>query len=237
MKKICLWVLLLGFAVVSNSCGEKREAPEMEQPTEYISLPGDYQAGGIPDALGEDCWRIQSPELDNVYSGRFVLLKNVSFRFYKDDHAIFGLIGTVSWDKEKLNGAFVVGKNSGSALKMDRSGYFLVRLNTNALSGSITKAGWEVIGDATPGGSESGTVMDYDPAKELWSLTVELKDGGMKFRKDGDWNEGDLGGSLETLTEGGAYIPVVTGIYDIVLDPENKVATMTKQVPEPEPAS
>lgn len=238
MKKICLWAILCVFAGGVIACDEKEEASGEKTPAEYVSLPGDYQAGGIPDALAEDCLKLHSPELNQVYTGRFVLLKNVSFRFYKDESTIYGLSGTVSWDKEGLAGAFAVGRNAGSALKMDRSGYFLVELNTVTKMGSISKAGWEVIGDATPGGSESGTVMDYDPRTKLWSLTVVLKDGEMKFRKDGDWNEGDLGGSLDALSNGGAYIPVVTGTYEIVLDPENKTATMTKQVPEsgPEPA-
>lgn len=237
MKKICLWAILCVFAGGVTACDEKEEVSGEETSVEYVSLPGDYQAGGIPDALAEDCLKLHSPELNQVYTGRFVLLKNVSFRFYKDESTIYGLSGTVSWDKEGLSGAFAVGRNAGSALKMDRSGYFLVELNTVTKTGSISKAGWEVIGDATPGGSESGTVMDYDPRTKLWSLTVVLKDGKMKFRKDGDWNAGDLGGTPDALSPGGAYMEVKAGTYDIVLDPEACEATLTKQEPNPEPQS
>ena len=86
-----------------------------------------------------------------------------------------------------------------------------------------------MIGDATPGEWSAGTVMDYDPETKLWSITVTLKDGGMKFRKDGDWSKGDLGGDLSALTDGGGNITVTAGTYEIVLNVEAKTATMTKK--------
>jgi hypothetical protein len=88
------------------------------------------------------------------------------------------------------------------------------------------KIGWEIIGDATPGGWDKGTLMDYDAETQKWSVTVTLGDGEMKFRWDAAWTI-NFGGSLGALTQDGGNIKVSAGTYTIVLDPEAKNATMT----------
>lgn len=197
--------------------------------TEFIYLPGDYQKDGKADAAADDCLKIQSPGMDFSYSGVFILAKDKTFNFYEDKDVSYGISGAIKWEEDGSKGTFTIQKNGGDKIKMDRGGYFRVELDTKKLTGSFTKAGWEVIGDATPGEWSKGTVMDYDPNTKLWSVTVILKDGGMKFRKDGDWAKGDLGGSLGALTKGGDNITVTAGTYEIILDPEAKTATMTKK--------
>ena len=81
------------------------------------------------------------------------------------------------------------------------------------LTASLTKTGWEIIGDATPGGWDKGTVMNYDPATKLWSVDVTLVAGEMKFRWDGAWTV-NLGGSLGALTQDGSVVGNV-GIFPI----------------------
>ena len=96
------------------------------------------------------------------------------------------------------------------------------------LTASLTKTGWEVIGDATPGGWDKGTLMNYDPATKLWSVDVVLVAGEMKFRWDGAWTV-NLGGTLGALTQDGDNMKVTAGTYTIVLNPDAKTATMTKK--------
>ena len=205
------------------------EAVDFVPSTEFIYLPGDYQKDGTADASADDCLKIQSPGLDYIYTGTFVLYKDKSFNFYEDTDVYYGINGEIKWEEDGSKGTFNIQKNAGDKIKMDRSGNFRMDLDTKNLTGTITKAGWEVIGDATPGEWSAGTVMDYDPETKLWSITVTLKDGGMKFRKDGDWSKGDLGGDLSALTDGGGNITVTAGTYEIVLNVEAKTATMTKK--------
>ena len=72
--------------------------------------------------------------------------------------------------------------------------------------------------------------MNYDPATKLWSVDVTLVAGEMKFRWDSAWTV-NLGGSLGALTQDGANMKVTAGTYTIVLNPDAKTATMTKNNP------
>ena len=70
--------------------------------------------------------------------------------------------------------------------------------------------------------------MDWDPDTKTWYITATLTDGELKFRWDGAWDH-NFGGALDALVEGGDNIAVKAGTYKIVLDEENKKATMTKE--------
>ncbi len=117
-------------------------------------------------------------------------------------------------------------------------GYFYVKADTEALSYSLTKTTWGVIGNATPTGWDADTNMTYDPDTKTWSVTLDLTqqeatDNGLKFRANDAWdlNLGDTGadGSLEF---GGDNIGVPeAGNYTITLDlsnPRHYTYTLTK---------
>ncbi|MFO7756120.1 MAG: SusF/SusE family outer membrane protein [Bacteroidales bacterium] len=87
---------------------------------------------------------------------------------------------------------------------------------------------WGVIGSATPNGwSDPDTDMTWDPVDEVFTVTLDLVEGEMKFRANNAWDY-DLGGDPGALEAGGANIAVTTaGNYTITLDPWNLVATIT----------
>ncbi len=68
--------------------------------------------------------------------------------------------------------------------------------------------------------------MTYNPTEGTWSITIELKDGDIKFRWDASWTV-NLGGDLSALTQDGDNIHVSAGTYYIVLDTNNNTATIT----------
>ncbi len=87
---------------------------------------------------------------------------------------------------------------------------------------------WGIIGDATPGGWSDDTNMSWDAVNGVFKATLNLTAASMKFRANDAWDY-DLGGTLSTLTAGGANIAIAeAGNYTITLNPWTKVATMTK---------
>ncbi len=79
-----------------------------------------------------------------------------------------------------------------------------------------------IIGDATPGGWENDTDMEFIPNSDssLWQLRIELTDGELKFRADNDWAVNWGAGDFPTGTavRDGANIPVTAGEYLITFN-------------------
>jgi len=79
---------------------------------------------------------------------------------------------------------------------------------------------WGVIGDATPTGWDSDTLMDFNASTNKYSIIMKLKVGSFKFRLNHDWgtNYGDNGNNL-SLDNGGDNIAITTaGTYYITAD-------------------
>lgn len=66
-----------------------------------------------------------------------------------------------------------------------------------------------IVGDATPGGWDADTEMDFNPAKRRFWVDADMKAGSFKFRADADWavNWGS-DNSDGVLTPGGGDIKV-----------------------------
>jgi hypothetical protein len=86
-----------------------------------------------------------------------------------------------------------------------------------------------LIGDATPGGWDTDTPMTYDVDNHVWTVTLDLKVGDIKFRANGTWalnygsnnNEGKTVGKLQ---EGGENIHVKkAGNYTVILNLDHTV--------------
>jgi hypothetical protein len=86
---------------------------------------------------------------------------------------------------------------------------------------------WGIIGSATAGGWDSDQNMIWDAAHNIFTATINLVAGEIKFRANDDWGV-NLGGEPGALTPGGANIPVTSaGSYTITLNPWTNVATIT----------
>lgn len=87
---------------------------------------------------------------------------------------------------------------------------------------------WGIIGSATADGWDSDQNMSWDAGNGVFTATIDLVAGEIKFRANDDWGY-NLGGSLTALTESGDNIAVAeAGNYTITLNPWTKVATLTK---------
>lgn len=117
-------------------------------------------------------------------------------------------------------------------------GYYYVKADTEALSYSLTKTSWGVIGNATPTGWDSDTNMTYDSDTKIWSVTLDLikqepTENGFKFRANDAWNlnigDTDADGTLEF--DGDNIGVPEDGNYTITLDlsnPRKYTYTLTK---------
>jgi len=86
---------------------------------------------------------------------------------------------------------------------------------------------WGIIGDAT-GSWDNDTNMSWDAVNGVFTATIDLVAGEIKFRANDLWDY-NLGGVLTALTEGGDNIAIsVGGNYTITLNPWTRVATVTK---------
>ena len=203
-----------------------------DQYTVYY-VPGSYQ-GWSP---GADNGRIYSYNADSKFEG-IVRLVDTSAT-----SAQFKITSAPNWDNNwggsltksgtDYSGTLVSG---GDNLVVDNGCYsFLVDMT--ALTISLTKTNdWGLIGDATPDGWNSDQNMFYDGKYKVWTITLDLVAGTVKFRANDDWglNYGD-GKASEgvapngTLYQDGDNIPISeAGNYTITLDIENNTYTVTK---------
>ena len=117
-------------------------------------------------------------------------------------------------------------------LKLEEAGIYYFKLQAEALTYSAYKVdSWGLVGDATPGGWDADTALEYKGGL-VWESTVALTVGEYKFRANGAWDL-SLGGAADNLIDNAGNIKVEqAGTYTVTLDLSNPVtytATFTAQ--------
>jgi hypothetical protein len=126
--------------------------------------------------------------------------------------------GTTDWgDDGNFSGILVADDEVNCTAT---AGYYLLKVDTDALTYTQTPYDWGLIGSATPDGWDSDQDMTYDPVTRTWVITLDLTADMIKFRANDEWtwNYGDTGadGSLENA--GDDIAVAVAGNYTVVLD-------------------
>lgn len=99
----------------------------------------------------------------------------------------------------------------------NRAGWHILRVNTVNMTFSTEEYLIGLVGSATPNGwNTPDQKMEYNPATGTWSITIDLIDGEIKFRKNDGW-AWNLGGTTTNLVQGGPNIAVTAGNYTITL--------------------
>lgn len=180
-------------------------------PFEYISAiqTADVYLYGLPrlDLLNSGMdQKIESPLGDGNYSG-FVKLdsENPYTLFDPETNTEYGGgSGTLVAD--------------GSAIQPGASGWYQMSASINDLTFTTDPYMIGLVGNATPNGWDTpDQKMDYDPKTGTWSITLDLVDGEIKFRKNDGW-AWNLGGTPDNLVQGGDNIVVTAGNYTITLN-------------------
>ncbi len=189
----------------------KSAANTADYPVIYV--PGGYQKGSGYSAGDWDpasAPKLASVNSDKNYEGFVYFAAAGEFKFTQDAN------WNVNWGDNGNNGTLDAG---GSNLSVAEAGYYKITVNLNDFIYTVQKTDWGIIGSATPGGWDTDTNMDFDPATKTWSAEIELKAGEIKFRANDGWdiNYGDNGAN-GTLDGGGSNIAIAAaGSYKITM--------------------
>ncbi|QIA06370.1 SusE domain-containing protein [Draconibacterium halophilum] len=181
-----------------------------------LYLPGSYQAasGYGSDWSPDQAQQIYSVAQDEKYEG-YVNMSGDDIQFKFTDEPNWDL----NWGDTDADGTL---DDGGDNIVIPEAGYYRINADINALTYSVMKTDWGLIGDATPDGWDADQNMTYSTETKTWSITLDLVAGTVKFRANDDWalDYGDTGfdGSLD---QGGDNIPIdEAGNYTIVLNLE-----------------
>ncbi len=175
-----------------------------------LYVPGAYQ--GWNPATADSIGSLNS---DGKFEGYIYMAEASEFKFTSArdwDHTNYGDAGEP--------GKLTTENGLSNNLSVPEGGFYKFNVNTNELTWSYLKTTWGLIGDATAGGWDTDTPMEYDEETQLWSVTADLSVGDIKFRANGGWelNYGsdDQNGRLQ---QGGGNIHVdEAGNYTVILD-------------------
>lgn len=185
-----------------------------------LNVPGSYQ--GWDPALSTTV--MSSPNSDEKYEGYFYFDAGTEFKF-----ALGGW--DTNWGDTGADGTLEPG---GDNLKITEAGLYKVNADLTALTYTIAKTDWGLIGSATSTGWDSDLDMTYNPDEKALVITTDLIAGEIKFRANDGWdlNYGD--DSADAILEaGGANIAIaVAGTYTIklYLDAPDHTYTIEKVV-------
>jgi len=210
--------------------------PEAEE-EEEIQLPQIFVVGNFLSAGGYGAdWTpadaaplAASAEGNTDYEG-FVFLNADApeLKFLPTNESFDGDYGDTGDNNGDFSGTIEQEGEVNAGTPDGTGGYYLINVDTEALTYGMTKTSWGIIGNATPTGWDSDTDMVYDPATKIWSLTLDLTEqeapnNGIKFRANDSWDinigDDDADGTMEF---GGQNIGIPEdGNYTITLDLSN----------------
>ena len=184
-----------------------------------LYVPGNYQ--GWDPANVETV--IHSINSDDKYEG---------YIYFGDGSPQYKFTPAPNWDNDYGDtGGDGTLEEKGDNITLPEAGYYRINADLIALTHAATKTEWGLIGDATPDAWDSDQDMTLDTETGIWSITLDLTDGEIKFRANDAWDidfgDNDTNKSLEY---GGANIPVTAGNYtiELILNQANYTYTLTK---------
>jgi starch-binding outer membrane protein SusE/F len=191
-----------------------------------LFMPGSYQGWNA----GDETTVVYSVKDNGRYQGYF---------WFPDETTEFKFTKVPGWEEENTigdpdaggqSGTLQIGGWGGNNIKVTTgTGYYLIKADLNAKTYTYLKTSWGLIGSATPDQWNSDQDMTYNATTNVWSITLNLTAGEIKFRANDGWdlNYGDNGpdGKLE---EGGDNIVIDSaGNYTITLDLSGAIYTYT----------
>ena len=174
-----------------------------------LFVPGAYQ-GWSPDAAV--IAKLYSVNNDKAYEGYVNITEgNNEFKITpapKWDNS-YGMVNNTG------NGGTMT-YNGGGNFNVTPAGYYLLKANTASNTWSATLNNFGIIGAGANGWGDNDDVMfDFDPAKQVLTKTLYLKQDDIKFRSNHKWDTNiGMNGKY-----GGDNIKIpVAGTYKVTLD-------------------
>ncbi|MCA1756336.1 MAG: SusE domain-containing protein [Bacteroidales bacterium] len=178
-------------------------------------VPGDYMD---PQWSPGDSPNLYSIKSNNKYEG-YIWNPNATANFKFTSAPDWNSTNYGYGSGDEVSG--VLSDDSGAGnLYLTSAGYYKMNADLTAMTYSFLKTEWGVIGDATPGEWTTDTNMTYDPATKVWSVTLDLVAGMIKFRANDGWDLNYGSNNANGIADpGGSDISVASaGNYTVVLD-------------------
>ncbi|MDI6403032.1 SusE domain-containing protein [Balneolaceae bacterium ANBcel3] len=192
---------------------------EVDYPAIYV--PGGYQsASGYQNDWSPDVApALYSIQDNDRYEGYVYMAgDNNEFKFTAERS------WELNWGDDGADGTL---QQDGANIVHPGPAYYKINVDLNDMTYTTLETSWGLIGDATPDGWDADQDMTYDPDEKVWTITLDLTAGEIKFRANDDWalNYGDNIGN-GTLEDGGNNIPVAeAGNYTVILDLSGPIYT------------
>lgn len=126
------------------------------------------------------------------------------------------------------NGILTAG---GDNITITETAHYKILFNTVALTYTLEKFQWGLVGDATLNGwtGPDADVLKYDGTTDTWYARVTFTSGEFKIRQNNAWDKSyGLGNAPGTLTDdNGGNIPVTAGTYNLVANFNNLTYSLT----------
>ena len=121
--------------------------------------------------------KIESALGNGEYTGYVKLNETKPFNLYEPDNAL------------TYGGSGGVLEENGAAISPISTGWHKLSVSLNDMTYELLDFRIGLIGDATPNGWDApDQKMEYDPQTGLWSITLNLVTGTVKFRINDDWS-------------------------------------------------
>lgn len=105
--------------------------------------------------------------------------------------------GYANFDADGVSYAIIDGSDLTKVLAKDQTaakkGFYGIKVDAEGKVEQTEPLVWGVVGDATSGGWDKDTQMDYDATTRLWTVTTSLLDKEFKFRSNNNWDSDNYG--------------------------------------------
>ena len=181
-----------------------------------IYIPGAYQ-GWDPTTANP----LYSLDNNGIYSG---------YVYFPDASNEFKVTLDKTWnDNYGDTGADLSLDAAGDNIIVKGAGYYLVVVNMNSLTYTVTKTDWGITGDFTGWADGADIPLNYDQNTGLLTATTTMTAGGIKFRANGAWNidYGDTGADGILNADGDNITIAAGGTYTVNLNLNGPIYTYT----------
>jgi len=168
-----------------------------------LFVPGNYQ-GWNPADSSTVVWSVKD---NGLYEGYLWFPANTQYKYTR------GNTMTENYGDNNQDGTLEL---NGASIEAAAEGYYKLNVDLPNLTHALMKTSWSVIGTATSGAWSVDTDLSWDPVNKVWTASVALTTGEIKFRSNHSWelnygdNEGDgtleAGGDVIAVSSAGTYV-------------------------------
>ncbi len=189
----------------------------------FLHVPGSYQGWNPADS-------------STIVFARSGGVNYDGYIYFNDPGALYKFTDGPSWDNNwgdnEPDGILDPGGIGNDIPINDGAGMYYLTADLNSLEHTNERRDWGIVGDATPGGWDNDTPMEWDDSRKVLSVTADMTTGFFKFRANNNWdvNFGDTFNNGRLSQDGGDISIDSDGNYtiDLIITVGDYTYTVTK---------